>query len=70
MPTGSRASTPDAIRSVAQPIAGIHDRKSNNFLHGSTGTFGFFECLDDEPGILVEGFDTLPAIMEAHSPPY
>ena len=25
---------------------------------------------DDEPGILVEGFDTLPAIMEAHSPPY
>jgi GNAT superfamily N-acetyltransferase len=25
---------------------------------------------DDEPGILVEGFDTLPAIMEAHAPPY
>jgi hypothetical protein len=25
---------------------------------------------DDEPGILVEGFDTLPAIMEAHNPPY
>ncbi len=25
---------------------------------------------DDEPGILVEGFDTLPAVMEAHNPPY
>jgi hypothetical protein len=25
---------------------------------------------DDEPGVLVEGFDTLPAVMEAHSPPY
>jgi hypothetical protein len=84
-------------------IAAIHDRRSNEALHRSTGTFGFFECLDDpgaacllvdtaaaglaarglttmrgpynpavddEPGVLVEGFDTLPAIMEAHSPQY
>ena len=88
---------------VVGTIAAIHDRKSNEVLHRSTGTFGFFECLDDpraavllvdtasawlsarglttmrgpynpagddEPGILVEGFGTLPAIMEAHSPPY
>ena len=88
---------------VVGTIAAIHDRKSNEVLHRSTGTFGFFECLDDpeaalllvgtasswlasrglttmrgpynpagddEPGILIEGFDTLPAIMEAHSPPY
>ena len=25
---------------------------------------------NDEPGILVEGFDSLPAIMDGHSPPY
>jgi GNAT superfamily N-acetyltransferase len=88
---------------VAGTIAAIHDRRSNEALHQSLGTFGFFECLedpeaagllvdtaaawlatrglsamrgpynpsaDDEPGILVEGFDTLPAIMEGHAPPY
>jgi GNAT superfamily N-acetyltransferase len=88
---------------MAGTIAAIHDRRSNEALHRSLGTFGFFECLDDpevagllvdtaaawlaargltgmrgpynpsaddEPGILAEGFDTLPAIMEAHSPPY
>jgi hypothetical protein len=27
-------------------------------------------AVDDEPGVLVEGFDTVPAIMEAHAPPY
>jgi GNAT superfamily N-acetyltransferase len=87
---------------VVGTIAAIHDRRSNELLHRSLGTFGFFECLDDpeaaarlvdaagawlagrgltamrgpynpsaddEPGILVEGFDTLPAIMEAHNPP-
>jgi hypothetical protein len=90
-------------RAVVGTIAAIHDRRSNEALHRSLGTFGFFECLDDpeaaallvgtagawlaardltamrgpynpsaddEPGILVEGFDTLPAIMEAHNPPY
>ena len=88
---------------VAGTIAAIHDRRSNEALHRSLGSFGFFECFDDpeaaallvdtaaawlaargltsmrgpfnpasddEPGILVEGFDSLPAIMEAHSPPY
>jgi hypothetical protein len=88
---------------VAGTIAAIHERRANERLHRSLGTFGFFECLDDpeaagllveaagswlaargltamrgpynpssddEPGILVEGFDTVPAIMEAHSPPY
>ena len=34
-------------------------------MHGPFNPAG-----NDEPGILVEGFDTLPAIMEAHSPPY
>lgn len=88
---------------VAGTIAAIHDRRSNEALHRSLGSFGFFECFDDaeaaallvdtaaawlaargltamrgpfnpaaddEPGILVEGFDSLPAIMEAHNPPY
>lgn len=87
---------------VAGTIAAVHDRRSNEILRGAVGTFGFFECLDDqeaagllvdtagawlarrglavmrgpfnpaandEPGVLVEGFATLPALMEAHNPP-
>lgn len=38
---------------------------------GLTAMRGSFNpSSDDEPGILVEGFDTVPAIMEAHNPPY
>lgn len=87
-------------------IAAVENRQSNEFHGERTGTFAFFECLDDQgaatalveaasawlrargmeriqgpfnfstndelssPGVLVDGFDTPPAVMMSHNPPY
>jgi len=84
-------------------IAAIVDRPRNRSLGQPIGTFGFFECVDDqaaarllfdtaadwlrsagmtlmrgpynpspadELGLLIEGHDTRPALLEAHTPPY
>jgi GNAT superfamily N-acetyltransferase len=79
------------------------DYGHNRALGQTIGTFGFFECVNDqavadllldtaagwlqergmtlmrgpynpsgtdEVGLLIEGFDTRPALLEAHTPPY
>ncbi len=84
-------------------IAAIVDHNHNRVLGQTVGTFGFFECVDDqavanllletatrwlldrdmtvmrgpyspagndEVGLLIEGYDTRPAILEGHTPPY
>jgi GNAT superfamily N-acetyltransferase len=84
-------------------IAAIVDHGHNRALGQQIGTFGFFECVDDqavanallntaadwlrsrgmalmrgpynpspsdELGFLIEGFDTRPSLLEAHTPPY
>ena len=84
-------------------IAGIIDRRNNEFHREQMGIWGFFECADDpaaaaalfsavetwarqkgmtflrgplnpsannEAGLLVEGFDLLPALMMPYNPPY
>lgn len=88
---------------VVGTVMAVHDRARVACLGRAEGTFGFFECRDDqeaasallesasawlgprglrsvagpynpgpadEMGILVEGFETRPALMEAHNPPY
>lgn len=84
-------------------IAAIIDHGHNRALGQAVGTFGFFECVNDqavadlllgtaadwlrgrgmtvmrgpynpsgsdEVGLLIEGYDTRPALIEAHTPPY
>jgi len=84
-------------------IAAIIDHTHNRTLTETLGTFGFFECANDqsvadlllktaadwlaargmtamrgpfnpsstdEVGFLIEGFDTRPALLEAHTPAY
>ncbi len=91
---------------MAGRIAAVVNHQYNQFHGEKTGTFGFFECRDDQeaatalldaaaewlrargmdrvmgpfnfstndeassPGILVDGFDTPPAVMMSHNPPY
>ena len=88
---------------VVGRIAGIIDRRYNEFHGERMGIWGFFECADDpaaaealfsavetwarlkgmaflrgplnpstnyELGLLVEGFDYLPALMMPYNPPY
>jgi hypothetical protein len=88
---------------VVGRIAGIIDRRYNEFHSERMGIWGFFECADDpaaakalfsavetwarlkgmaflrgplnpstnyELGLLVEGFDYLPALMMPYNPPY
>jgi GNAT superfamily N-acetyltransferase len=87
----------------AGTIAAIVDRHHNRALSQTVGTFGFFECVNDqevaslllntaadwlrdrsmtvmrgpyspasndEVGLLIEGFDTRPSLVEAHTPAY